>query len=148
MAELELKVEYNRELEDLVKSFEEEINVLEDKLNYKTKNVEELEFEPIIRYIYEPKNVGKNLNKANRIVTIAFNFDHFGNIKYGATIYKRENSKDVFFKNQHRQTAINRLKNNPNHFKVENFDELIHKPHYLSRMIRQQIYVQGVEHKK
>lgn len=74
------------------------------EINEKTKKSNPLYF-----YIHEEKESGKN-----RIITFCYLYDKESKmLKYGATIFKKENPKDCFSKKTHRQTAFDRFNKYP-----------------------------------
>jgi len=58
---------------------------------------------------------------AKRVITIVYTYDQGGNIRYGATVFKR-NEKEFFVKKQHRETALKRFNENPIVFPHTNRD--------------------------
>jgi hypothetical protein len=130
------------DIQEIIQDFEKEMKDLENNLenNLNIKN----NYKPLVRYIFEPVQVKRNIKKARRVITIAFNFDHQGNVKYGATIFKKEDNKEIFTKKEHRETAIERLKNNPKEFAIYNYNSKQHTPQVLSRIIRKEMYNLGV----
>lgn len=97
---------------------------------------------PKISYITEPKN--SKFEDAKRIIAIAYSYDQDKNIKYGASIFKKETKTDICVKSQIRETAIERFNKFPVCFNLKNiypskikFDEII-------KEIRIKMYKYGV----
>ena len=91
---------------------------------YETSNETQLQVSsnPVIRYIYTPLKV--NIDKANMVIVMIFSFSSNGNVRYGASIYRKLNEKESFQKKKHRHTARERYNRYPNFFKINDFEKI------------------------
>jgi hypothetical protein len=71
-------------------------------------------------YLCEPKD--STFSTARRVIALTFRYDENGNIHYGASIYQRNENKDIFHKQAIRETSHARYETAPVHINMKDFD--------------------------
>ncbi len=112
-----------------------------------SQNKSELEkkYSPIISYVSEPKN--STLNNAKRIIAIVCSYDD-NSVKYGASIFKRNNPNEVCSKSNIKKTALARFNSNPVNinFELNNLNEKRTLSNII-KFIRTNMHKHGVKSK-
>jgi len=97
---------------------------------------------PQLSYVREPSNAPSGREK--RFIAIAMSYDETGNVKYGASIFKRNDNKDTVIKKKLRETALQRLASRP----VEFTSKDLKTQKDVVAQIRKTMYTKGVCCKK
>lgn len=109
---------------------------------------------PLISYILEPKN--SDWGNATRIIAIVYSYDN-DTIKYGASIFRRLNSKETCLKTNIRNTAMERFYNSPLTIDLKQLSHSLHIDDKVNKIrqelpnivntIRKFMYSHGVKNK-
>ncbi len=100
---------------------------------------------PQFCYIREPNNALPG--KEKRFISIALSYDQHGNVKYGASIFRREKNDDLIVKKNLRKTALERFQTKPVEFTLPSSENQLQYKDVV-RSVRKTMHTLGVKSKQ